>query len=213
MSLMQRGVIYRHHGACFLRYYDVGSPRRRRAVRLAPANRDYPNKRSVLLLAEKILAPINSGRLQPESATPVSEFIEKFYLPHAERTLRPSTLKDYREIFHKHLRDRLGNTRLRDFRTVHGQRIMASVSGVGHTRLLRIKSFLSGVFTFALREGWLDGVNPMRPVSVAGRPSHFKGAAYAIDEIEQMLIYLSEPARTVVAVAAFDILDGGSEAL
>ena len=74
---------------------------------------------------------------------------------------------------------------------------------LGTKTLLRIKSFLSGVFTYARREGILDGENPMRGVSVPGRPTRFTGATYSIEEIERMLILLPEPARTVVATAAF----------
>jgi hypothetical protein len=43
-------------------------------------------------------------------------------------------------------------------------------SDVGHKTLLRIKSFLSGVFKHARREGFVDTPNPMIDVSVPGRP-------------------------------------------
>jgi integrase len=204
---MQRGRIYRHHGSWLLQFYDDvlidgKKTRKRTCVKLAPANKDYPTKRSVLLLAEKHLSPVNSGQLQPESAILLTDYIEKIYLPAAEKRLRPSTVKDYREIFHQHLKPRLDGLRLRDFRTVHGQRIMASIPDVGHARLLRIKAVLSAAFTHALRTGVLDGTNPVHAVSVPGKPAKFKGHAYSLSEIERMLISTTGVARIVIATAA-----------
>ena len=126
-------------------------------------------------------------------------------LPHVKLTLRASTYKDYRQdVFEKHLKIRLADLRMRDFRTVHGQKILASIASpaVGHKTLLRIKSFLSGTFKHAKRQGVLDGENPMHDVSVAGRPVKFTGPVYTISEIENLLITLPAPARAVVAVAA-----------
>jgi integrase len=133
----------------------------------------------------------------------VADFIEGHYLPHVEATLRRSTLKDYKDVFRCHVKDRLGELRMRDFRTVHGQRLLQSIDSVGHTSLLRIKSFLSGVFTYAKQEGVLDGVNPMQGVKVRGRATKAKMPVYAIEEIERAIYALAEPARTVFAVAAF----------
>ena len=204
---MQRGRIYKHHGSWLLQFYDDvlvdGKPtRKRKSVKLAPANKEFPTKRSVLLLAEKHLAPANSGQLQPESAIRLTDYIEKVYLPAAEKRLRPSTVKDYKEIFHQHLKHRLGELRLRDFRTVHGQRIMHSIPDVGHARLLRIRAVLSAVLMHAIRTGVLDGANPMHLVSVPGKPKKFKGHAYSVPEIESMLIRTTGVARIVIATAA-----------
>jgi integrase len=204
---VQRGRIYKHHGSWLLQYYDDvlvdgKKIRKRKCVRLAPANEDYPNKRSVLLVAEKHLAPVNTGMLQPESAVLVADYIEKTYLPAAEKRLRPSTLWDYEHIFHQHLKSRLEDLRLRDFRTMHGQRIMHSIPDVGHARLLRVKAVLSAVFTHALRTGVIDGINPVHAVSVPGKSVKFKGYAYSLSEIEGMLISTTGTAHVVVATAA-----------
>lgn len=50
-------------------------------------------------------------RLQtPESATPITEFIENVYLPMVKQFLRPSTYKDYkRDAYEKHFKHRLGS--------------------------------------------------------------------------------------------------------
>ena len=95
---------------------------------------------------------------------------------------------------------------LRDFRTPEGERLLSIIShntGLSHRSLLHIKSFLSGVFTYAKRIGALDRTNPMRDVSVPrGAPSN-ETYAYSLEEIQTMIRLLPEPARTAVAVAAF----------
>lgn len=210
-SFMQRGQIYQRCGSWFLRYWepvfrDGLAERRRVSVKLAAVDSDYPNRRSVLVLADKVLAPLNSGRVQAESSLTVAVFIENHYLPYVKIGLRASTYKDYNDVFRVHLKRRLGDMRLRDFRTVHGQRMMRDISGIGHTSLLRVKSFLSGVFKHAKREGFIDSENPMRDVSVPGRPKKFKGPVYTMTEIEHISTAVFRKdlgASDVIAVAAF----------
>lgn len=214
---MQRGHIYKHHGSWLLRYWDTvldgDEPvRKPRTVKLARGDETYPTKRSVLLLAEKYLAPINSGLIQPASSARVKDFIEHQYLPYVKRELRPSTHKGYNDIFEVHLKARLGNLMLRDFRTVTGQRLLKDIhsnNGIRHLTMSHIKSMLSGVFTFALREGVLDGVNPMRSVQIPGRPERRKQPVYSLKEVVDIIVALAKPelaknpARIVATVAAF----------
>jgi integrase len=204
---MQDGRIYEHHGSWLLQFYDDvlidgKKTRKRTCVKLAPANKEFPTKKSVWSLAQKHLDPVNSGQFQPASTVPLADYIEKVYLSAAEKRLRPSTFKDYRDIFHQHLKKRLGDLCLRDFRTVHGQRIMHSIPDVGHARLLRIKAVLSAVITHAIQTGVIDGANPVHLVSVPGKPKKFRGHAYSISEIEGMLIATAGSARVVIATAA-----------
>jgi integrase len=193
---MQRGRIFKHRGNWRIRYRDTiileGKVKRiHKSAFLAPINKDFPTIRSVELLAERILAPLNAGTQQPESSLTVTHFIENFYLPFVKKELRPSTYKDYkRDVYEKHVKIRLGQIQLRHFRTVNGQRMLRDIANdnadVGHKTLQRIKSFLSGTFKHALREGFLDGVNPMQNVSAPGRPEKFQGEVYTMGEIEQI---------------------------
>jgi integrase len=109
-------------------------------------------------------------------------------------------------IYEPHLRQRLMNPaiKLRDFRSVHAQRMLRDIPSVGHRTLLHIKNFLSGVFKFAKREGILDGLNPMTDVSVPGRPVKFKGAAYTLEEVSRMLDDIEDvTACDVIALLSF----------
>jgi integrase len=212
---MQRGQIFQHRGNWRVRYREkiVEDGQIKKILRssfLAPVGKEYPSKRSVGLLADKILAPLNAGTTQPESALTVTYFIETYYLPHVQNELRPSTYKDYRrDVYEKHVKIRLGEIRLRDFRTVNGQRILRDIAesnaDVGHKTLQRIKSFLSGAFKHAKREGFLDGENPMRDTSAPGKPEKFQGEVYTMAEIERIADSVGSDIRSlaVISVAAF----------
>ena len=208
---MQRGQIFKKGGSWFLRFYrdeikDGKIVRKRICQKLAPYDDEHRTLRSVRLHAAEILSPLNSGRLRPESTQTLSQFIEAIYLPHAKEHKRPSTLKGYTDIFHNHLKVRGSVIRLRDFRTLDGERVLSFISHdtkLSHRSLLHIKSFLSGVFTYAKRTGVLDGINPMRDVSVPKGTSGKETYAYSLEEIQTMIRLVPEPCRTAVSVAAF----------
>jgi integrase len=162
------------------------------------------------------LEPINTRLQTPESATPITEFIESVYLPMAKTFLRPSTYKNYKiDEYERHFKHRLGNLPLRDFRTAHGQRLLSAISKdnpeLGHKTLLRLKSFLSGVFRYARAEGYLDEQNPMQDVSLPRtvRRVKFRGDTYTLPEITALLTnvywpdYAGRVAFAAVATAAF----------
>lgn len=218
---MQRGYISQVGRNWVLRYWEFQI---RNGVRvrvnvhkkLAPIGPAYPDKRSVEALAWKELEPVNTRLQTPESATPITEFIETIYFPMVKQFLRPSTYKDYkRDAYEKHFKHRLGTLRLRDFRTAHGQRLLSNIAKdnpeLGHKTLLRLKSFLSGVFKHARAEGYLDEQNPMRDVSLPRtvRRVKFRGDTYTLKEITSLLAnvhwpdYQSRVAFAAVATAAF----------
>src|SRR6266851_4770835 len=218
---MQRGTISQRGRHWILRFweYQIRNGVRVRAnvhQKLAPIGSSYPDKRSVESLAWKHLEPINTRLQTPESATPITEFIETVYLPMAKQFLRPSTYKNYKtDEYERHFKQRLGNLRLREFRTAHGQRLISAIARehpeLGHKTLLRLKSFLSGVFRHAKTEGYLDDQNPMRDVTLprSVRRVKFRGDKYTVNEITTLLSntyssdYHGRVAFAVVATAAF----------
>ncbi len=181
-------------------------------TKLAPIGVVYPDKKSVEPLAWKELEPVNTRLQTPESAMPITGFIESIYLPMVKEVLRASTYKDYKnDAYGKHFKQRLGDLRLRDFRTAHGQRMIAQIlkdnPELGHKTLLRLKSFLSGVFRRAKTEGYLDSPNPMRDVTLPRnvRRQKFQGGTYTVPEILTILEYMtpSPVAFACVATATF----------
>jgi integrase len=218
---MQKGTIVKNGRYWTLRWweYQIRNGVRVRVnahKKLAPIGPAFPNKKSVEHLAWKHLEPINTRLTTPESLTPLAEFIETIYLPMAKQFLRPSTYKGYTVgEYQRHFKHRLGKLRLSEFRTAHGQRLISSIARdnpeLGHKTLLRLKSFLSGVFKHARVEGYLDDENPMRDVSLpkSVRRTKFRGDTYTVGEITALLVnsywsdYSGRVAFAVVATAAF----------
>jgi integrase len=206
----QKGYLFKSSGWWFVRYCDTvvtnGEAKRVLiAKKLVPVSNEYRCKRSVQPVAEDFLRPINEGLVTPQSSMSITEFVRTEYMPFVEREKRPSTARGYRDIWKNHLKPRCGNTQLRDFRTVDGERLMRSLGNgsLSRTSLYHIKALLSGVFKHAIRLGILNGPNPVRDVSIPKAPEGKETQAYSFEQVVTMLSMLPEPAATIVAVAAF----------
>lgn len=209
---MQRGQVFRQNGSWYLRYYEDeikdGKPVRRRVCqRLARYSDEYRSKKDVLPLVDPILSPVNSGLVQPGSSLTIAEFVEKRFFPAREKKLRPSTINGYREMFKNHIEASVGRIRMRDFHTKDAQHFFDAIAErtpeLSHQTLMHVKAFLSAVFTYARQEDVLRGANPMQGVKAEGRRYKPARSAYTLEDIHAMLGRLEEPARTIVALAAF----------
>jgi integrase len=223
MTKQQAGYIFRKGKFWFLRYSDTvlrdgKSVRVQLCKKLAPYSDEYRSESSVRPLAAEILLPINAGTQDVRSTMAISDFVEGVYLPEVKAQRRPSTHKNYRDIFRLHVKPRLGGKTLRQFRCCDGERLLADVARQTKTKdgkplrrntLSRIKSFLSGAFKTAKRIGALDGVNPMNDTSLQGGTPPGVTHAYNLAEVRAMLAVLPEPARTIVLFAAYTGLRQG----
>jgi integrase len=216
----QSGYLFHRGKSWFLRYCDdVLKPDRTINRKLMCKKLDvayggeHRTEASVKTFVQEILAPINAGTLNPKSTMTVVDFVENIYFPqYAEKQLRASTLHGYRGVWHDYIKNRLGNLTLRQFRTVHGEQMLAAIArdtGLGRNSLKHIKSVLSGVFKQAKRLGILDNINPIQDVSIPRSKEPGETHAYSLDEINKMLAALGEPARTVMLTAAYTGLRRG----
>jgi integrase len=148
--------------------------RKQRSARLADVCDRYRSKADVRpLLAEK-LRPINEGKTRPESTLPIAQFVTGHYLPFVEENFKPSTIAGYKNLWRDYVQPHLGRIVLRDFRTVDAATLLADVykaHKLGRTTLKHVKSFLSGVFTYAKNLGVFDGVNPIRDAMIPKKAS------------------------------------------
>jgi integrase len=209
---MQRGYVFKSNGAWFLRFYEKqlvngATVNKQRCERLAPINDDYRSKRDLEPLIARILEPLNRGSL-PEGGLTFADFFEHHFLPHVKARRKPSTVKFYKDAFNNHLKKSVGDIRLRDFTTAHAQRVLDGIK-LSHQSLLRIKTAMSAAFTIARQKDFIRTANPITGTKAEGKRSKFKPHAYTLDEVAAMLATLPEPARTVVAVAAFTGLRHG----
>jgi integrase len=215
---IQTGALWKENGAWFGRWrQDVLQPdgtvkRVRYAKKLCDYSDRYRNVSDVQPLLDEILRPINEGHGDARGTMRLTDFFEKHYKPEIEREKRPSTAKGYKEIWANHVKPRIGDIPVRDFRTVDGSKLLKAIAAkndLGKATLQHIKSMLSGVFTFAKNEGLYDGVNPMQDVLIpkARRPGQTH--VYSLWEIRKMLRILPPVVRAFVAVAAYTGLRRG----
>ena len=165
----QKGYLFKKGSAWYLRYYDrvlgpAGSVEHKQKCRkLADAVGRYRTKQAAWELAEELLRSLNDGTATAESSMTLLQYVEDYYLPYVEEQKRLSTYKGYVHMWSRHLKGR-GSIALRDFRTVDGENLLRSIArteNLNRTSLAHIKSFLSGVFRYARRQGILNtGENP-----------------------------------------------------
>lgn len=209
----QAGYLYQKGNAWHVRWRDLvlsgGEVRKvNRSQKLASVA-DYPRRSEVLELFQSFMARLNQVGFSTEATVSLVDFVEKNYLPHVTEQLKPSTVSSYRWQWNSVLRDRIlaMGVRVRDFRTVDAEQLLQAIARenpeFAHPTFARLKSLLSGIFTHALRMGVITGSNPISPISIPrGGPSR-PTYAYSLEEIEQILRLLPEPAKTAFAVAAY----------
>ncbi len=197
---MQRGQIYKNHGAWFVRFYEG---KRRVSKRLGTLE-EYPTKRAVESAAQELLRKVNNSS---DAGVTLDSFIEFQYLPHTKEHLRASTAKGYADIHRVHLAGRKqAQLRVREYRTVDVQSLLNAIAkdnDLTKATLQHIKHFLSGAFRFAAVSGIREG-NPVRECLIPAKArDSAETQAYAMPEIRATLNVLPLLQKAAVATAAF----------
>jgi integrase len=211
---MQSGNLRKRHGSWQLRYYvlEIGpdnKPVRRQVTKvIARANDQYRTQKDCEHLVKQELERVNRSAHNPQSGLTVSEFFDREFTSNLIRQIlegkkTASTARFYAVTFNLYIRNRIGHIRLRDFATLDAQRVLDDISGLSQQSLLRIKTTMSAIFSYAIRLGYVTGQNPVREAKAQGIETDPIRYAYTLDEIQFILGKLSEPARTACAVAAF----------
>jgi integrase len=165
---IQSGTIKRIGGSWYGRWREYviengRTVRKQRFLKLSDVDDRYRTKEDVRpLLAEKLRA-LNEGTTDARSSLTLAVFVAEYYEPYARGNLKPSTIHGYSKLWEA-LSPRVGDVRLRDFRTVDAANMLAHFAQRrwGRRSLQHSKSLLSGIFTYAKNLGVLDGVNPVQ---------------------------------------------------
>ncbi len=207
----QKGQLYPEHSAWFVRYRERrrqqdGSIKNERRSKRLGSMQDYPTKSEIEPVRIAFMQKVNSGQVIADECMTLLEFVEAVYLPWAQTELRASTHKGYREIWENHMSGRVGEIRVREFRTVHASRMLRAIAGEHNLRkssLQHIKSVLSGIFTHAKNEGAFDGANPVQGALIpnSARES-VETYAYNLAQILRILNVLPLLPQAVVATAS-----------
>lgn len=172
------------------------------------------SKKKARSLADKEVKKFNHRPTKPELIVGLGDFVTRVYLPFAETSKRFWTAKSYAVIWAKHFQPRPEITRklLVDVRTCDVYRWLAEIAKrdrnskggpLSRNTLKRFKSLLSGIFTYARCNGYLDTPNPVEGALLPEAPAGAETFAYSLEGISAMLAVLPEPARTMAATAAF----------
>lgn len=207
----QHGYVYKRGKNWCLRYYDIAvaqdgtTLRPQRSRILAEAVGEYRGKKAARELADEFLKPFNDGTYTALSGMSIVEFWGRTYLPYLKGQKRPSTVNGYEKMWSCYLENRLGAP-LREFRTVDSERVLQEIVAANEvctTTLKHIKHLMSGIFRYAIRTGVLNGVNPMQAACLPNAKTGGETHAYSLDEVLAMLRVLPQPAKAIVAIAAF----------
>ena len=169
-----QGYVFRKGRGWYLRYYDRerqpdGSERVvQKCTKLADYDGEYRSKSAVRVLADEFLAPFNNGTTTTDSLMRLTDFIEQRYLPYVKEHKAPSTYAGYKNLWSLYIKGR-GKLALRDYRTCECDDLLLEIKDAHDTAketIKRVKSFLSGTFAYAKRQGVLNAVNPMWDTAV-----------------------------------------------
>jgi len=215
----QTGYIFKARGHWYVRYFENrmvdGTLRHDRVAKQIGevTTRGKRPPRKIEDEAREIVAAATVTNASPERVLAMTEFVDRVYFPHIEQYKRPSTLKGYKDIWENHVKACCAGVWLKDVRTFHVQGWLDAIAfpgTLGRNSLKHIKTFVSAIFKLAKQQGYYSGENPARdtatsPKAAAPQEMH----AYNLDEIQQMLSVMPEPAATIFAVAAFTGLRRG----
>lgn len=224
----QKGYIFRRGNWWMVRYRETvmenGQLVRRQAAKQIERVLDEHTRlrrppEEIKVKAKAMLDPINNKTAKPEATQTIQEFVTAVYFPSLEKMARVSTVKFCKSRWGSQLKARCGDYQLRDFRTVDGQTILNQIASENpklmRRTLIHFRNVLSGIFSEAIRLGYLDGQvtlhgttktvigNPMRGVRIPNAPEGEDTYAYSLEEVSRILAYLPQPAHTICAVAAF----------
>jgi len=208
----QVGHLYEDHGAWCVRFrlgirQANGSVKMQRTAERLGSVEDFATKADVEAVRMAFMQKVNGAQTSPHPSMTLSEFSEEFYLAWVERELRASTYKGYRDIWNLYLSERVGQIRLRRFRTVDASKMLRAIADdcdLTKTTLQHIKSVLSGIFTHAKNEGAYDGENPVEGARIP-RNAREPGETYAYNlvQILRILEVLPLLPKAAVATASF----------
>jgi integrase len=209
----QDGYIWHEKGAWFGRWRENvlepdGTVKRvQRSKKLTDYCDRYRTKSDVRPLLDEILQPMNQRSNGQSYNMRLGQFVDDIYFPYVGQQKHKSTEIGYREKWRNYIKPLCADFWLRDVRTHDVQQMLNQIAmqhDLSRATLQRCKTLLSGIFSFAKRQGNFDGVNPVLETEIpsSAKPSG-ETHAYSLDEINRMLIVLPNPAHAIIAVASY----------
>lgn len=160
-SMAQQGFVFRKGDSWFLRYrHDVDVDgvivRKQKCVRLADYCDRYRCKRDLDDLAQEKMAGVQRAAKCPHSSDLFVSYVENVYLPFVLHAKKPSTYAGYKAHFGRYIKPRVEKYALRDFTVAIVAQLLKDIAHtykVNRDTVKKVRSLLSGIFTYAMSEG------------------------------------------------------------
>jgi len=159
--MAQQGSIWKKRNSWFLRYREDSNEggqivRKQKCVKLADYGDRYRCESDLDdLVAEKMASVRQASKCQ-HSSDSFSDYVEQVYLPFVLRAKKPSTLAGYKTYFERYIKPRVGKYALRDFTIAIVASLLKDIAAMHKLNtdtLTKIRSVLSGIFSYAISEG------------------------------------------------------------
>lgn len=170
--------------------------------------KDYPKRSDILPIFQGFMDEINDRYVRLHGPDPpFVSYVEEKYLPSKHvQSLSPSTRKEYFNLWKRSLRKAMHGETLHSVRTSTINQLLeeiASERDITKTSSARVKSLLSGVYTFARNHGDFDGDNPIIGVTLPHARESEETYAYSLEEELAMMGVLELREKTATAIASF----------
>lgn len=160
-SMAQQGFVFRKGASWFLKYrekVDVDGKIvwKQRCVRLADYCDRYRCESDLDDLVAEKMATVRQAAKCPHSSDLFVTYVEETYLPFVLRAKKPSTYAGYKTHFERYIKPWTEDYALRDFTVAIVARLLkdiASTYKVNRDTVKKVRSLLSGIFTYAMSEG------------------------------------------------------------
>ncbi len=149
----------------------------------------------------------------PRSSDSFSTYVEEEYLPYVLRTMKASTYSGYKTYWERYLKPRVGKYALRDFTVAIVASLLKDIANkhkLNTDTIGKVRSILSGIFTYAISEGHFPARSKMdNPASCARIPESAtkpkRTVAARFEEVQGILTALRGMPleRAAVGILAF----------
>jgi hypothetical protein len=159
--MAQQGFVFKKGASWFLRYrhnvtIDGTIVRKQKCVKLADYGDRYRCERDLDELVAEKMAGVQQAAKCPHSSDLFNDSVEEVYLPFVLRAKKPSTYSGYKTYFERYPKPRTGKYALRDFTVAIVAHLLKDIAGMHKLNtdtLTKIRSVLSGIFSYAMSEG------------------------------------------------------------
>jgi integrase len=165
---------------------------------------EIPTKRQAEQLLADRLRPINSGHYRPSSLRTLRDYADAIWLPEVLPTLKHSTKKYYQYMLRFHLYPTFADVQLRLINRDAVQSFLSAklCSGLSWRTVKGLRT-LFGTLMAAAEADEIIPSNPVRKTRFPRRGPAKDRAVIAPDKIQELLIALPEPSRSLAHLLVF----------